>query len=89
MAVLTDAQYSELRKLVYRSGSGKEELKAHAALPSGAQLKAAFQVLENFWEDNKATVKANLDAALGFTTTGAEAKKFGLAFLIWKASKGG
>jgi hypothetical protein len=89
MAALTDIQYGEIHNLVYRQGQGKEELKAHPTLPDQAHLKAAYQVLENFWEDNKAAVKAALDTALGVTTTGAEAKKIGLQFLIWKASKGG
>jgi hypothetical protein len=89
MAVLTDTDYGAIRHSVYTAGQGKEELKALGNLPTKAQLKAAFQVLEDFWSDNAAQVKTDLETALGFSITGALAKKIGLAWLIWKVSKGG
>jgi hypothetical protein len=89
MAVLQPADYSELRDRVYRAGSGKEELKARPSLPNEGQLLAAFQACEDFWENNRATLKAAIDTALGFTTTAALARKLALAWLIWKIAKGG
>lgn len=89
MAVLTSINYGELREILYRPGAGKEELKAHPALPDQIHILAAFQVLEDFWENNKANIKTAVDAALGVTTTAIEAKKIGLAWLIWKVGKGG
>ena len=86
---LSDLDYGEIREILYKPGCGKEELKAHPALPNKSQLKAAFQVVEDLWENNKAVVKTAIDLAMGVTTTNAEAKKIGLAWLIWKASKGG
>lgn len=89
MATLTNAHYKQLRASVYRWGEGKEELKARANLPSEAQLKAAFQACEDFWESNKATLKANIDQALGVTTTNPEARKIALAWLRWRVGNGG
>jgi hypothetical protein len=89
MAVLTDTDYGEIRRSVYTAGQGKEELKALASVPNQMLLKAAFQVLEDFWSNNAATVKADMETALGFSISGALAKKIGLAWLIWKVSKGG
>ena len=89
MAVLLPADYGALRRLLYRTGEGKEELKARPNLPNEAQLLAAFQVLEDFWENNKAAVKVDLDTALGFTTTAPLAKKIGKAWLAWKFGQGG
>jgi len=89
MAVLTSANVGELWNILYQRGAGKDELKAHAALPNQAKILAAFQVIEDFWENNKATVKANIDTALGVTTTATEAKKIALAWLVWKVKIGG
>jgi hypothetical protein len=76
MAVLTAADAGELWNLLYQ-------------LPNQTKILAAFQVIEDFWENNKATVKANIDTALGVTTTATEAKKIALAWLIWKVKIGG
>lgn len=89
MAQLTPSDYDELRRTIYTTGGGKDELKARAALPNEAQLVAAFQALEDRWENNRLTLKGDIDTALGFTTTATLAKKIGLAWLIWKATRGG
>lgn len=87
MAVLTGADYGELRNSVYQLGKGKEELKALAFLPNKSQVLAAFQAIEDFWEANKATLKADVDTALGVTTTAAFAEKILAAWLSWKVNK--
>ena len=90
MAALTPDDYGQLRKYVYRFGSGKEELKADSAsLPNEAKLLAAFQVFEDFWEANRVAVKTSLDAAIGFTTSNALAKKLAVAWLANKTMRGG
>jgi hypothetical protein len=65
MAALTAQQYTELRRALYRKGRGKEELKALPHLPTQAQLWAAFQVLEDFWENNRVQLRNDIVAALG------------------------
>jgi hypothetical protein len=89
MATITSADLDTLySQTLYRPGQGKEELKALAALPNKTQLVAAFQVIETFWETNKAAVKADIDTALGVTTSAALARKIGLAWLLWKVARG-
>lgn len=89
MATLTDTEAGVMRRTVYTPGQGKDEIKALASVPNKSQWKAAFQVLETFWEANKTQVKADIETALGRSITNALAKKIGLAFLIWKVTKGG
>jgi len=86
---LTNAEYGVLRDRLYRLGRGKEELKALPNLPNKTQLIAVFQVLEDFWENNKATVKGDMETALGFSITGTLAKKIGRAWLESKFGRGG
>ena len=89
MAVLTDSDSGEIRKALYAAGQGKEELKALPNLPNEAQLKAAFQAIEDFWTNNAATLKTNMETALGRTITATLARKIGRAWLEWKTGKGG
>lgn len=89
MAQLTNDDYRELRRTVYRWGDGKDELKARPNLPSETELRGAFQAIEDWWSDNQASLKAAIDAAIGFTTSAALARKIGKAWLIWKFKKGG
>jgi hypothetical protein len=84
MSTINAAGYGFIRDYLYRDGFGKEELKAHASLPTDAKFWAAFQVLEDVWETNKASLKSQVDTALGFTTTATEAKKILAAWLSWK-----
>lgn len=82
MAVLTNAQKFEIHKLIRQSGFGKTELTAAGV--SAPKLGDAFQAVEDFWESNRPTIKSDIDAAIGFTTTNAFAKKIGKAWLAWK-----
>jgi hypothetical protein len=84
MAVLTAADYNQIRSALYREGQGKEELKAHAALPNEVALKAGFQALEDRWEATRASYKTNFDAAAGLTTT---ANEMGHIFEAWFANR--
>jgi hypothetical protein len=89
MATLTDQEYGELRRLIYRAGHGKEELKALANLPDSPTFKAILEAVETFWEDNRAALKADMDTAAGFTLTAPLAKKIGKAWLGHKMKRGG
>lgn len=84
MGILTSEDYTELRKIIYRQGVGKEELKALPYLPNKNQLKAVFQEIEDYWENTQATLKSDMDTAMGQTITNALAKKFGKAWMKWK-----
>jgi hypothetical protein len=89
MAVINNDDYGQMRRSVYRAGQGKEELKALAGLPNKTELRAAFQVFENFWTNNAAQLKSDLETALGRSITNALARKIGRAWLEWKLGKGG
>jgi hypothetical protein len=89
MAVLANDDYGKLRKSLYTAGQGKEELKALPNLPNETQLKGAFQAIEDFWANNAATLKANIEAALGRTISATLARKIGRAWLEWKTGIGG
>lgn len=60
-----------------------------ANLPNEAQLKAAFQSVEDFWSVNAATLKAGMETALGRPITNPMARKLGKAWLRWKFLQGG
>ena len=87
MATLNDQDYGQIREALYRKGVGKEELKALGSLPSKAQLKAAFQSMENDTVASFSSVKSNMDTALGVTTTTTLAQKLYAAYLRWKINK--
>lgn len=84
MAALTNADYKEIRTILYRSGQGKEELKALANLPNETQLKASFQALEDRWDAVRASFKTNADAGLGVTTTASLIRSL---FEAWLANR--
>ena len=85
MADIT-AHYRELRKSVYATGLGKEELKAlTGGLPSKAELLAAFQGLEDAVVAAYPTWKSGLEADLGgVTLTNPAAQKLIAGYLRWK-----
>ena len=86
MAILTNAEYGQLRAAIYRRGSGKEELKALAALPSKAKLLAGFQAIEDNSQASRAAIKAAMDTALGFVASAALARKLYAAYVAVKGA---
>ena len=86
MAILTNAEYGQLRAAIYRRGAGKEELKALAALPSKAKLLAVFQAIEDNSQASRAAIKSAIDAALGFATSAALARKLYAAYVAVKGA---
>jgi hypothetical protein len=84
MATLTDEDYTELRRTIYRPGMGKEELKTLPYLPNKIQLRAGFQAIEDGYEAVRAGMKSDLDAALEQTTSIELAQKFEVAWAKWR-----
>lgn len=84
MADLTP-HYAVLRRAVYQAGLGKEELKALPTLPNKGELLAAFQAMEDYMVGTAApAIKADVDAALGLTTSQALFRKLFAGYLSWK-----
>lgn len=88
MAVLTNADYKQIRAKLYSAANGKEELKARPSLPSETKLKAAFQNLEDWWEANRLTAKGQVDAGIGFTTNAALARFIFVAWILNRIARG-
>jgi hypothetical protein len=91
---LTDAQYSALRAGLYQKGNGKEELKSLPNLPDKAQLRAAFQVLDDFWDASRVQLRNDIVVALGSPTAPGPtlnnlARKIGRAWLQSMFGRGG
>ncbi len=80
MAILTDADVADLYRQLYRKGEGKEEIKADGLL-SPTVIKAVFQAIEDWYEGERATVKAAIVAAAGRPMSNAAAKKFGRVWM--------
>lgn len=67
MSTIEWSDYSDLRNSLYKSGDGKEEMKALPSLPSKDQLKNVFQTVEDKWEEMLTKLKADVDSAYGQT----------------------
>lgn len=80
MAILTDYQATKFRQLLH------EDLDLLIAdnCSDKTELKAAFQAVEDFWEDNRAALKSKIDIAMGRTISNALAKKIGKYWLKYK-----
>jgi hypothetical protein len=89
MATLTPNDYRELRRAVYTTGHGKEELKALPSLPNEPKLMAAFQAIENGIVAAAPQIKASMDAALGVTTSATLFRKIFRQWLRWRDRQGG
>lgn len=88
MAALTAADYREIRAKLYSAGNGKDELKALPSLPSKADLGAAFQNLEDWWDANRLAAKAEVDTGIGFTTSAALARFIFVAWFLNRLARG-
>ena len=84
MATVTDADYGDIRDALYQAAAAKADLKALPALPTKAQLRAAFQAIETRFDNARPALKADIDTALGRVTTAALARKIMIAWLRWK-----
>ena len=87
MPALQWTEYGYIKRQVWNLN--KPEIRALTPLPPKASWLAGFQAIEDFWETNRATLKGNIDTAMGITTTSVLARTIGLAWLVWKVSRGG
>ena len=83
MAVITGVDLRDMWRQLYRKSEGKEEIKADGLL-SPTVIKAVFQAIEDWFEGERATVKAAIVAAAGRPVSNAAAKKYGKAWMRWK-----
>lgn len=79
--------YKSLRKALFRPYSGKEDLKELPNLPTKSQMLAAFEVIDTIWENNRATIKGQIDTAIGQIIQNTLAKEIGKCWLGWKFGK--
>jgi hypothetical protein len=95
MAVLTSSDYGELRRLVYRAGDGKEELKALPTLPNETQLLAIFQAIEDRLVAAALLARGDIETILGrqlgadATSRAAALRKLMRAWMRWRDAHGG
>ncbi len=89
MATLTKADQTEMRQNYFQKGNGKEDFKGANPTWDGDKMLAVLQAIEDRWENGKAALKADMDAAAGVTMTNTQAKILGRAWLLWKTRRGG
>jgi len=85
VAALTRDQIIEVWRETY--SANKADWKALTNLPNRAQRDAALQVLEDFWQDNLATNKTNVQTALGQTVSTPLLKAFARAWMLKLAER--
>ncbi len=84
MAILTNFQCAKWRQKLHRDYLA---LMQGEAIPlTKTEYKAAFQAIENFWENNRLTLKSDIDTAIGRSIGNSLAKKIGKQ---WMESKWG
>jgi hypothetical protein len=90
MATLTNREYGDLRDRIYSRGAGKEELQGLAGgLPSEPQLRAAFQALENRWDNARPQIKTDIETALGRQLEPTVLRQITVAWMRSKLDRGG
>ena len=82
MATLTDAQATKLRHFLHAEHFNLME--GESPPLTKAQYKAALQACEDFWENNRLSLKADIDTAVGVTISNQLAKKIGKYWLQLK-----
>ena len=75
MATVTLAMLAAQYRKRYRKGKGKEDFKTGVLVTKTAMLSGLQAVEDRFMAD-RANYKTDLDAALGITTTNAQAKQY-------------
>lgn len=85
MATLTDLDYGEIRRSLWRHG--KADWGTLSSGPLKADLKAAFQAIETTMTNGFPTLKANTEAALGQSMTNALMIKMFEAWLDWRIAR--
>jgi hypothetical protein len=86
MAILTTTETRSVWRALWAERPAKLTW-AGATLPSLPKIHDAVQALETRIENSRSTLKADIDGALGITTTAAQARWLIIAFFLWKAAK--
>lgn len=85
MAVLTDTQCAKFRQGLHEV---LDLLQAENPHLTKGELKAGFQAIEDWWENNRANLKDDIDTAMGRTPatkiSNALAKRMGKIWLQYK-----
>lgn len=81
MAILTDYRCTKFRQKLHNDLDLQLAESPHL---TKIQLKAGMQAIEDFWENNRATLKTDIDTAIGQNISNALAKKMGKYWLQWK-----
>ena len=82
MSTLTDYRCAKFRQQLHNNDL--DLLFAESPVLTKAELKAAFQAIEDFWEDNRVSLKSDIDSAIGRSISNTLAKKLGKYWLQWK-----
>ncbi len=84
MATITNVQCAKWRQKLHREALTL--MQAEIIPLTKIEYKAAFQAIEDFWEDNRAGLKGNINTAVGRNISNALARKIGKQ---WMRSKWG
>lgn len=79
--IITDVLSTKFRHKLHES---LDLLQAESPPLTKAQIKLGVQAIEDFWENNRAVLKSNIDTAVGQTISNALAKKMGKWWLQYK-----
>jgi len=82
MAVLDNNDFTFYKHALRNDPVAKAQRKA--ASLSKAQLQAAFQAVEDWFEGQRATIKGDMDAASGVTLTPVMARKIAKVWMMRK-----
>lgn len=89
MATLTKKDKTEMRRDYFKPGDGQEHFKGANPSMSGEQILAALQAVEDWFNNERATLKTEMDTAAGVTMTNQQARILARAWLAWKNKRGG
>ena len=78
MAVLTDEDYTALKRALRADPAAKAEMRALS--PAKQDWMDALQGMEDWWVVNRVNAKAAMETASGLTLTNALAKKLGKVY---------
>ena len=82
MGTITDFQCAKFRQKLHDESF--DLLQAESPALTKAEIKTAFQMIEDFWENNRTTLKTNIETVLGKSISNNLAKKIGKWWLEYK-----
>lgn len=82
MAIITDSQCTKFRHSLHHEALGL--LQAESPHLTKAEIKVIFLTIDSWWENNRASLKSDIDAALGRSISNTLARKFGRFWMQYK-----